>query len=96
MLFRSDKPDRYPVDFFILEGTASQVIYHVDVYQGENPTNVGIAPELVNLPTRMKAVLNAVVQSKVSEGSDDMNGFRILSLDNRFQSPRLAYMLWHR
>lgn len=93
---QKDKPDRYPVDFFILEGTASQVIYHVDVYQGENPANVGIAPELVNLPTRMKAVLNAVVQSKVSEGSDDMNGYRILSLDNRFQCPRLAYMLWHR
>jgi Transposase IS4 len=94
--YNKDKPDKYRVDFFILAGAESRVIYHIDVYQGRNDFNVGIAPEFKNLPTTMKAVLNAVSKSGISSGSNDVNGYRIVALDNRYQCPQLAYLLWHK
>ena len=44
----------------------------------------------------MKAVLNAVYQSNIGEGGSDVGGYRVVSLDNRYQCPQLAYLLWHR
>jgi hypothetical protein len=84
------------VDFFILAGAKSRIVYHMDVYQGRNDCNVGIAEEFKTMPTTMKAVLNAVMSSEISNGSNDVNGFRVLAMDNRYQCPQLAYLLWHR
>ena len=94
--YNKDKPDKYRVDFFILAGAKSRIVYHMDVYQGRNDCNVGIAEEFKSLPTTMKAVLNAVMHSEISNGSNDVNGFRVLAMDNRYQCPQLAYLLWHR
>jgi len=94
--YNKDKPDKYRVDFFILAGAQSRVIYHVDVYQGRNDANIGISEEFKNLPTTMKAVLNAVSQAQLSNGSNDVNGYRLVALDNRYQCPQLAYLLWHK
>lgn len=94
--YNKDKPDKFRVDFFILAGSASRIIYNVDVYQGKNASNVGIAKEFHNLPTTMKVVLNAVLQTKLCNDGDDVDGYRVLSLDNRYQCPQLAYLLWNR
>jgi len=94
--YNKDKPDKFRVDFFILAGSVSHIIYHIDVYQGRNAANIGICEEFVNLPTTMKAVLNAVYQSNIGEGGSDVGGYRVVSLDNRYQCPQLAYLLWHR
>ena len=91
--YNKDKPDKYRVDFFILAGSKSYIIYHIDVYQGRNASNVGIHPECRNLPTTMKAVMNACLGSKFSEGSDDVNGYRCIALDNRYQCPQLAFLM---
>jgi hypothetical protein len=68
----------------------------MDVYPGRNDCNVGIAEEFKNLPTTMKAVLNAVMHSEISNGSSDVIGFRVVAMDNCYQCPQLAYLLWHR
>jgi len=81
---------------FILAGAQSRVVYHVDVYQGRNDCNIGIADEFKKLPTTMKAVLNAVAGSQLSNGSNDVNGYRVVAMDNRYQCPQLAYLLWHK
>jgi hypothetical protein len=94
--YNKDKPDKFRVDFFILAGSQSRFIQHMDVYQGKNASNVGIDPECMHLPTTMKAVLNAIVKSGLGKGSNDVNGYRVVSLDNRYQCPQLAYLMWHR
>ena len=91
--YNKDKPDKYRVDFFILAGSKSYLIYHINVYQGKNASNVGIHPFCHNLPTTMKAVMNAVLKSKLDVGSDDVNGYRVVSLDNRYQCPQLAFLM---
>jgi hypothetical protein len=63
------------------------------VYQGKNASNVGIKESCHNLPTTMKAVVNAVMKSQFSQGSNDVNGYSVLVLDNRYQCPQLAYLL---
>lgn len=94
--YNKDKPDKFRVDFFILAGSKSRLIYHIDVYQGRNASNVGIHPPCINLPTTMKAVVNAIVKSEIHKGSNDVNGYRVVSLDNRYQCPQLAYLMWTR
>jgi Transposase IS4 len=44
----------------------------------------------------MKAVVNAVIKSDLWRGSNDVNGYRVVSLDNRYQCPQLAHLLWTR
>jgi hypothetical protein len=92
--YNKDKPDKFRVDFFILAGSSTYLIHHIDVYQGRNAANTGIDPLCVNLPTTMKAVVNAIIKSELSKGSNDVNGFRVLSLDNRYQCPQLACLVW--
>jgi hypothetical protein len=92
--YNKDKPDKFCVDFFILAGSATYAIMHIDVYQGKSASNVGIHHRCANLPTTMKAVVNAVIQTDLENGSNDVNGYRIISLDNRYQCPQLAYLLW--
>jgi Transposase IS4 len=94
--YNKDKPDKFRVDFFILAGSSTYIIYHIDVYQGKNAANIGIDANCINLPTTMKAVVNAVIKSELSRGSNDRQGYRVISLDNRYQCPQLAYLLWTR
>lgn len=94
--YNKDKPDKFRVDFFIMAGSSSHIIYHMDVYQGKNATNVGIAPQFTNMPTTMKAVMNSVHETKLWQGANDVNGYRVVSLDNGYQCPQLAFLLWHR
>ena len=91
MYYNKDKPDKFQVDFFILAG-----LHHLDVYQGKNASNVSIDASCWNLPTTMKAVVNAVIKTNLKEGSNDSTGYRVISLDNRYQCPQLAYLLWTR
>lgn len=93
--YNKDKPDKFRVDFFMLAGSRTNLIYHIDVYQGKNATNVGIAPQFRNLPTTMKAVVNAVNATKLGQGANDVNGYRVVSMDNRYQCPQLAFLLWN-
>jgi Transposase IS4 len=95
-MYNKDKPDKFRVDFFILAGSQSYLIHHMDVYQGKNDSNVGVAESCWNLPTTMKAVVNAAVKCNLAKGSNDTNGYRIISLDNRYQCPQLAHLLWSR
>lgn len=94
--YNKDKPDKFRVDFFILAGSTTFLIYHIDVYQGKNAANIGIFEPAINLPTTMKAVVNAVVMSNLGDGSDEENGYRVISLDNRYQCPQLAFLLMAR
>ena len=95
-MYNKDKPDKFRVDFFILAGSESYIIHHLDVYQGKNASNVSVHESCWNLPTTMKAVVNAVIQASLSKGSNDVNGYRCISLDNRYQCPQLAFLLWTR
>jgi hypothetical protein len=67
------------VDFFILAGSKSYIIHHIDVYQGKNSSNVGIDLKCFNLLTTMKAVVNAIIATKLYKGSNDANGYRVIS-----------------
>jgi len=91
--YNKDKPDKFRVDFFMLAGSTTRIIYHIDFYQGRNDSNVGILEEYHDTPTTMKAVLNAVALSGLDEGTSNTNGYRVLSLDNRYQCPQLAFLL---
>ena len=95
-MYNKDKPDKIRVDFFILAGSQSYLVHHLDVYQGKNASNVSIDKSCWNLPTTMKAVVNAVIKTNLKEGSNDSTGYRVISLDNRYQCPQLAYLLWSR
>jgi Transposase IS4 len=55
---------------------------------GRNPKDIGIHPEAQGLPTTQKAVVNAIMQSGVA--NDIANGYRVVSMDNRYQCPELA------
>jgi Transposase IS4 len=94
--YNKDKPDKFRVDFFILAGSTTYIIHHIDVYQGKNACNIGIDPSCWNLPTTMKAVVNAAIAAQLSRGSNESNGYRVISLDNRYQCPQLAFLMWHR
>ena len=59
---------------------------------GKNAVNVGIHPTAHGLGTMTKAVVNAVLQRRLQ---NNPGGARILSLDNRYQSPELAAILLH-
>jgi Transposase IS4 len=94
--YNKDKPNKYQVDFFILACSTTYIIHHIDVYQGKNTANIGIDVPCVNLPTTMKAVANAAIKSELRRGSNDVNGFRVVSLDNQYQCPQLAFLMWSR
>jgi Transposase IS4 len=68
--------------------TTSAFIVVLLLRLGKNKANVDIHPEALGLPTTMKAVVNAVMQSGVAQ--DISHGYRVLSMDNRYQCPELA------
>jgi hypothetical protein len=66
----------------------------MDVYQGRNATNVNIDSRCLNLPTTMKAVVNAMFQTNLVHKTEE--GYRCISMDNRYQCPELAVLLMKR
>jgi hypothetical protein len=60
--YNKDKPSKFRVDMFICADAHSYHIYHVDVYQGRNSSNIGIDDTIASIPTTQKAVLNAMIQ----------------------------------
>ena len=88
--YNKDKPDKFRVDFFIMACPSSFFIHHLDVYQGKNASNVGIKPEARCLPTTQKAVLNAVLFTRIG---NDPDGSRLLAMDNRYNCPELGTLM---
>lgn len=88
--YNKDKPNKFRVDFIILCDARAYFICHIDVYQGKNRANVGIAPEVQHMLTTQKALANAIICGKIS---NDPMGYRKLSTDNRCSSIKLAIFL---
>ena len=88
--YNKDKPQKFRVDFFILSSSSTYAILHLDVYQGKNTSNAYIRPEAKQLPTTMKAVVNACYALGIHKLTD---GYRHLSMDNRYAAPKLAVIL---
>ena len=90
--YNKDKPDKFRVDFFVLcnNTPGAYFIIHIDVYQGRNTENIRIPPEIHKMPTTQKAVVNVVIQSKISH---DPDGMRKLFMDNWYAAALLLVML---
>ena len=66
-------------------------ILHIDVYQGKNAANTGIAPALVDLGTTQKAMMNAVYSLGLQ--NDPRSKRHHIAMDNRYQCAELALLL---
>ena len=90
--YNKDKPNKFRVDFFVLANNTPEkyFIVDLDVYQGKNAENIGIAKEIEKLPTTQKAVVNAVINSKIA---NDPKGMRKIFMDNRYTAALLLVML---
>ena len=64
-MYNKDKPDKYRVEFFLMACAVTYAILHIDVYQGKNARNIGIHPDVKDLPTSQKAVANACYRMKL-------------------------------
>ncbi len=64
--YNYSKPDKYRIDFLSLGNMSGRhnFIYHIDVYQGKNNQNIGIAKDLWNLQMTQKAVVNVTVSTE--------------------------------
>ena len=91
--YSAKKPARFRIDFFILADHKSYIIHHIDVYQGKNAPNIGIHESIKTCPTTIKAVLNSVIACRLDESP---YGARHITLDNRYQSPLLCFVLRER
>ena len=60
------------------------------MYQGRNARNVGIPEEIHNLPATQKAVVNAVIQSKIGY---DPDGMRAMFMHNWYIAAHLLILL---
>ena len=60
-MYNKDKPEKFRVDFFIMADAKYYFIYHLDVYQGKNKSNVDVHHEARRLPTTQKVVANAIL-----------------------------------
>ncbi len=62
--YNNSTPDKYRMDFIIFANVSGRqkFIYHIDVHQGINKHNIGVAEDLWNLSTTKKVVVNAIVQ----------------------------------
>ena len=89
-MYNKDKPDKFRVDFFLLADSIEYFIYHLDVYQGKNKSNIDIDNSLLHFPTTQKAVANAIVKSGIA---NDPNGCRYIFMDNRYACPQLFAIL---
>ena len=90
--YNKDKPNKFRVDFFILSNNSDKwyFIIHIDVYQGKNAANIGVPEELKTMPTTQKAVVNAILTSKLE---NEPNGKRRMFMDNRYSSAALFILI---
>ena len=88
--YNKDKPAKFRIDFFVLADSEYYFVRHIDVYQGKNAGNIDVAEQAKNLPTTMKAVVNAVIASGMA---NDPDGARELFFDNRYAAPELCALL---
>jgi hypothetical protein len=88
--YNKDKPNKFRVDFFIMACPKTYYIHHLDVYQGKKASNVGVAEQARCLPMTQKAVLNAVLATRIANNPD---GARTLAMDNRYGCPELGTLL---
>eukprot|EP00957_Ditylum_brightwellii_P061333 4655330-Ditylum_brightwellii.AAC.1 len=79
--YKKDKPDKLCIDFFVLADGNYYSIQHTDVYQGRNASNIDIHPQVPNLPTTLKATVNACYQSQME---NNPNGAQMLYADNYY------------
>jgi len=91
-MYNKDKPDKFRVDFFVMADASSYHIYHLDVYQGKNASNIDVHESICGMPTTQKAVLNACISMNLNGGLRT-DGARHLTMDNRYQCPELVYTL---
>jgi hypothetical protein len=89
--YNKDKPQKFRVDMFICADARHYGIYHVDVYQEKNSSNIDIDKSITSVPTTQKAVLNACIKMRLHQKKN--HGARHLTMDNRYQCPELAYTL---
>ena len=72
-------------------------IYYIDVYQGENVSNVHVIEEARNVPTTQNVVMNVIACSDVNNS----DGMQEIYMDNDDFAPELFVMLckniksWH-
>ena len=78
-MYNKDKPDKYVVIFFILAYSKYYLIIYIDLYKGNNTSNIDIYPSLHNLPTTQKAAYNAITKSGVA---NDTHGSRHIYMVN--------------
>ncbi len=81
--YNNSKLDNFWIDFFILATVSGghNFIVYIDVYQGKNDQNIGIAKDLWKLPMTQKVVVNAIVSTR---SFTDPNGFHKLYMDIHF------------
>ena len=72
--YNKDKLNSYGVDFFVLCDDRQYFICHIDVYQGEKSTNIGIHSDVIHLPTTQQTVATDIIHSIEVFSSFESNG----------------------
>ena len=88
--YNKDKPDKFRVGFFVMADTKYYFIYHLDIYQGANKSNIDIDASITKLPTTQKAVANAILKGGIA---NDPDGSRHMFMDNRYTAPQLLALM---
>jgi hypothetical protein len=89
-MYNASMPDKFHVEKFILSSSKMYEIYHLDIYQGKNATNVGIHETILDMPTTQKAVLNAVLATGIE---NDPDGACQIVMDNWYACCELLHCL---
>ncbi len=90
-MYNQNKPDKYQVELFVLANCSGgfHFVVHLDVFQGKNKANIGIAKEIFHLPTTQKALVNSVLQSKLH---NKPNGYKVIFSDNCYTCAEVAVL----
>lgn len=88
--YNKDKPNKFRVDFFSTNCPKMYFTYFLEPYQGKNANNVMTMDQAKHFPTTQKAIVNAVLGSKINNSSDGRRG---IACDNRYSSPQLFVYL---
>lgn len=91
--YNKDKPQKFRVEMLIMSAAKTYQILHLEIYQGKNGNNVGVHPDLVDLPTTQKMVANAAYSLGLNGGVASVEGARHIAMDSRYQCPELAILL---
>ena len=66
-------------------------ILHMEPYQGKNSVSISQSKQAEMFPTTQRAVINVIMNSDLSNSND---GWRILTMDNRYTSLHLFVCLY--